>query len=118
MDELEALTHRLERERRARQEAEKLLEVKSRALYMAVEESDRLADELRQTVGFQTQELLNAQRVARVGTLIWDINAELITWSEGVYSILGLDRAHPVWLGQNREATGAVRLGLVGRDCP
>lgn len=92
MDELEALTHRLERERRARQEAEKLLEVKSRALYMAVEESDRLADELRQTVGFQTQELLNAQRVARVGTLIWDINAELITWSEGVYSILGLDR--------------------------
>lgn len=91
MDELEALTRRLERERKARLEAEKLLEEKSRALYLAVEESDRLAEELRQTVGFQTQELLNAQRVAEVGTFIWDINAELITWSEGVYSILGID---------------------------
>ena len=91
MDELEALTRRLKRERQARQEAERLLEEKSRALYAAVEKSDRLADELRQTVGFQTQELLNAQRVARVGTFIWDINAELITWSEGVYSILGID---------------------------
>ncbi len=90
MDELEALTRRLERERRARREAEELLEAKSRALFTAVEESERLTGELRQTVGFQTQELLNAQRVAQVGTLIWDIDAELITWSAGVYSILGL----------------------------
>ena len=91
MNELEALAHRLERERKARQEAERLLEEKSRALYLAVEESSHLAEELRQTVGFQTHELLDAQRVARVGTFIWDINAEQITWSEGVYSILGID---------------------------
>jgi two-component system sensor histidine kinase TorS len=91
LNELEALKRRLERERQARREAEKLLEIKSRALYAAVEESNRLAEELRQVVGFQTQELLNAQRVAQVGTFIWDINAELITWSEGVYSILGID---------------------------
>ena len=91
MNELEALARRLERERKARQEAEGLLEEKSRALYLAVEESSHLAEELRQTVGYQTQELLDAQRVAHVGTFIWNIEAEQITWSEGVYSILGID---------------------------
>jgi two-component system sensor histidine kinase TorS len=91
LDEFEAIARRLERERRARQAAEKLLEDKSRALYAAVEKSDRLAGKLRQTVGFRTQELLNAQRVAQVGTFIWDIKAELITWSDGVYAILGID---------------------------
>jgi len=68
-----------------------LLEDKSRALYLAVEESAGLAEQLKQTVGLQTRELLNAQRVAGVGTFIWDIEAELVNWSDGVYSILGID---------------------------
>jgi len=91
LDELEALTRRLKRERAARQEAEALLEEKSRDLYDAKDEADRLTEELRKTVGYRSQELLNAQRVAKVGTFIWDIEGEIVTWSDGVYSILGVD---------------------------
>jgi PAS domain S-box-containing protein len=91
LDELEALTRRIERERQGRHEAEQLLEQKSRALYAAAQESNRLALELRQTVSFQTQQLLDAQRVAQIGTFIWAIDSELITWSDGVYAILGID---------------------------
>jgi PAS domain S-box-containing protein len=91
LDELEALARRLNRERRARREAERLLEEKSKALFDAMTESNRLADELREAFGRQTRELLNAQRVAGIGTFIWDIDVGGVTWSDGVYGILGLD---------------------------
>lgn len=91
MDDFEALSRRLKREKRARQEAEQLLEDKSRALYLAMEESAGLTEQLKKTVGLQTRELLNAQRVAGFGTFIWNIEAELVNWSDGVYSILGID---------------------------
>lgn len=91
MDELEAFSRRLNRERRARREAERLLEEKSMALFGAMAESNRLAEELREAVGQKTRELLNAQRVAQVGTFIWDISAGTVTWSDGVYAILGID---------------------------
>jgi PAS domain S-box-containing protein len=91
LDDLEALSRRLKREKLARREAEQLLEDKSRALYLAMEESTGLAERLKQTVDIQTHELLNAQRVARLGTFIWDVEAELVNWSDGVYSILGID---------------------------
>jgi PAS domain S-box-containing protein len=93
MDDFEALSRRLEREKRARQEAEQLLEDKSRALYAAIEESTRLTKQLKQTVGIQTRELLNAQRVAGFGTFVWDVEDERVTWSDGIYSIVGIDPA-------------------------
>jgi two-component system sensor histidine kinase TorS len=91
LNDFEALSQRLKREKRARLEAEQLLEDKSRALYLAMEESAGLTEQLKQTVGIQTRELLNAQRVAGFGTFIWNIEAELVNWSDGVYSLLKID---------------------------
>lgn len=93
LDELEAMQRRVERERAARIEAETLLEKKSRDLYAAMQEGEKLTAQLQQAVGFQTRKLLNAQRVAKFGTFVWDIAEELVTWSEGVYSILAIDPA-------------------------
>jgi len=40
----------------------------------------------------QTQEDLNrAQRLAHIGTDVWDLRTGQITWSDGVYRIFGLD---------------------------
>lgn len=91
MDDLTALQRRLDREQRARKEAEKLLEEKSRALFASVEESRRLTRELQQTVNARTQELLNAQRIAKVGTIFWEVGAREASWSSGVSSILGFE---------------------------
>ena len=89
--EVERLRRRVARERRAREEAEALLMSKSRELYDANHRLADLAESLEQQVDFKALELLNAQRLARFGTLIWDVRAELITWSEGMYHVLGLD---------------------------
>ena len=89
--ELAGLRRRLAREKRAREEAETLLMSKSRELCEAYRRLEDLAESLERQVDFKALELLNAQRLARFGTLIWDIKAELITWSEGVYHVLGLD---------------------------
>ena len=89
--EVARLKRRLARERRARDEAENLLMSKSRELYDANSRLAEIAESLEKQVDFKTLELLNAQRLARFGTLIWDIRAELITWSEGIYHVLGVD---------------------------
>lgn len=54
MSELEILTRQLHRERAARQQAESLLEEKSRELYLANEELNLLANDLRQQVELTT----------------------------------------------------------------
>jgi len=89
--EIARLKRRLARERRAREEAENLLMSKSRELYDANSRLAEIAESLEKQVDFKTLELLNAQRLARFGTLIWDVRAELITWSEGIYHVLGVD---------------------------
>ena len=89
--EIARLKRRLARERRARDEAENLLMSKSRELYDANSRLAEIAESLEKQVDFKTLELLNAQRLARFGTLIWDMRAELITWSEGIYHVLGVD---------------------------
>jgi signal transduction histidine kinase/DNA-binding response OmpR family regulator len=91
MDKLEAHKKRLLRERQARKEAERLLEEKSQELYRTNQDLIRLTRTLETEVGVKTRELLGAQKVARLGTLIWDAKKELITWSEGVYDVLGRD---------------------------
>ena len=94
MNELEALKQKISRERAARLEAESLLEDKSRELYSAVEESKKLASQLQQAIGYQTRKLLNAQRVAKFGTFVWDIDESLVTWSDGIYALLAIDSAN------------------------
>jgi signal transduction histidine kinase/CheY-like chemotaxis protein/HPt (histidine-containing phosphotransfer) domain-containing protein len=88
------MQQRVRRERVARLEAETLLEQKSRDLYAAVKEGEALSAQLQQAVGFQTRKLLNAQRVAKFGTFVWDVGEELVTWSDGVYSILAIDSSN------------------------
>jgi len=88
------MQQRVARERTARLEAETLLEQRSRDLYAAVKEGEALTAQLQQAVGFQTRKLLNAQRVAKFGTFVWDIGEELVTWSDGVYSILAIDSSN------------------------
>jgi signal transduction histidine kinase/DNA-binding response OmpR family regulator len=91
LDDIEALRRRADRERLARVEAEQLLEIHSRELQQANRQLERLTQSLAEEVGRKSRELLSAQRVAGFGTLIWDIKAELITWSDGAYYVLGLD---------------------------
>ncbi|MBM4458600.1 MAG: PAS domain S-box protein [Chloroflexi bacterium] len=68
MDELELLTRKLERERRARAEAEALLEQKSRELYRANEELRSLTGELERRVQERTAALQASE--ARLSTII------------------------------------------------
>jgi signal transduction histidine kinase/DNA-binding response OmpR family regulator len=85
------MQQRIRREQAARHEAETLLEQKSHDLYAAVKEGETLTAQLRKTVGFQGRKLLNAMRVAKFGTFVWDISEEFVIWSDGVYSILAID---------------------------
>jgi PAS domain S-box-containing protein len=56
--------------------------------YAAMEiERDRAVEALRQ----REEELLEAQRVAQVGSWVWDPRADTVTWSEQLYRIAGLD---------------------------
>ena len=91
MNELEALRRRIGRERDARREAEHLLEERTRALFASTRKLTGLTSQLRKNIGFKTRQLLNAQKLAGLGTFVWDIRREEITWSDGVYSILGID---------------------------
>jgi signal transduction histidine kinase/DNA-binding response OmpR family regulator len=61
MSDVERLHRRLERERRARKEAEALLEQKSRELYQANQELRQLADHLEELVAARTVELAEAR---------------------------------------------------------
>lgn len=90
MDERQALTKRVQRERAARKEAESLLEIKSKELHAAVQETNRLNEKLERTVRLQTRELLSAQRVTKLGTFVWNTGRNTIYWTEGGSEILGL----------------------------
>ena len=93
MDELSRLGRRLEREIMARLEAERLLEDKSRELFLANASLSRYAVELGQEVGLKARELLVAQRVARIGTLIYDFDTGVWRFSEGLFLLFDLDPA-------------------------
>ena len=101
MDELESLRKRCERERRARLEAERLLEEKSRELFRANTELALYADRLGREVDLTARQLLAAQRVARLGTIVWNLNSGETNFSEGIYELLGRDPAgEPLEVGQ------------------
>ena len=67
------LQRRLSRSERARAEAETLLEQKSRVLAQANEELQARKDDLLASLELTSRQLLDAQRVAGFGTLIWDV---------------------------------------------
>ncbi|MCX7285031.1 MAG: ATP-binding protein [Novosphingobium sp.] len=70
--ELALLRRRHARSESARAQAEALLEIKSRVLAQANEELKSNRELLRIELGQRTRQLLEAQRVAGFGTMIWD----------------------------------------------
>jgi PAS domain S-box-containing protein len=91
MNELQALRLRVKREREARIAAERLLRLKSAHLHEANAELRELSAQLESAVDLKTRELLSAQRVADLGTFVWEPIEERLTFSEGIYQLLGLD---------------------------
>jgi len=47
-----------------------------------------------QTLQARERELAEAQRIAHLGSWIWDVRSNGIRWTDEVYRIFGLDRAH------------------------
>lgn len=95
-DQIALLERRLARSERARAEAESLLERKSRILAMANEELRARKADLTQSLERRTRQLIDAQRVAGFGTLIWDIRAKRLEISDQVKLLFGIDPASSV----------------------
>lgn len=91
MNETDILKAKLDRALKAQRQAEQLLEEKSLELFALNQRLEHNVQDLRQEVDFHTRQLLNAQKLASLGTLLWDARAEHVTWSEEVFHILGLD---------------------------
>jgi PAS domain S-box-containing protein len=91
MNELQALRLRVKREREARIAAERLLRIKSAHLHEANSELRKISAQLEVAVDLKTRELLAAQRVADLGSFVWEPHEERLTFSDGIYTLLGLD---------------------------
>lgn len=88
--ELALLRRRLARSESARAQAEALLEDKSRVLAQANEELRANKERLKIELGQKTRQLLDAQRVAGFGTMIWDVDAVRGELSPHCQTLLGL----------------------------
>lgn len=88
--ELALLRRRFARSESARGQAEALLEDKSRVLAEAIDSLNYHQDLLANQLNQRTRQLLDAQRVAGFGTMIWDIEAERGELSPHAQSMLGL----------------------------
>ncbi len=90
------LNRRLERERKARKEAEMLLESKSLALYRANTALQQLAEDLEGRVRDRTAELQDrerlldeAQRIGQFGHWRWESESNATIWSDELYHLYG-----------------------------
>ena len=92
MDIVKRLTQRISRAREASLEADYLMGAKSEALWAAAGPANGRAGERDGTVGVQMGTAPQQQRTANIGTIIWDLEGGAISWSEGVYLMLGMDR--------------------------
>lgn len=71
--------------------AQKQLEMQNTRLQLQISERERAEEALRQS----RQELNEAQRLARVGSWVWEPEQDVVTWSEEIYHIFGCDPALP-----------------------
>ena len=85
------LERRLARSQAAREAAEALLEVKSRVLARKNEELEVGREQLSTSLERRNRQLLDAQRVAAFGTLLWDIGASQLELSPQIRLMLGID---------------------------
>lgn len=88
--EIELLSRRLARAERARSEAEALLEDKSRVLANANRELRANRELLRGQLDQRTRQLLDAQRVAGFGTMVWDVERKVGELSPHAQALLGM----------------------------
>lgn len=91
--ELSLLRRRLARSEAARAQAEALLEDKSRVLAQVNEDLRANKELLKAELGRKTRQLLDAQRVAGFGTMIWDVEASRGELSRHCQTLLGLTGA-------------------------
>ena len=87
------LERRLARSEKARAAAEALLERKSRILAFANEELNARKVDLLADLERRTRQLLEAQRVAGFGTVIWDVRARRLEVSPQIYVLFGARQA-------------------------
>ncbi|WP_353228033.1 ATP-binding protein [Novosphingobium sp.] len=85
------LERRLARAEAARAAAEHLLEQKSRVLAAANSELTARKDSLSTSLERRTRQLLDAQRVAGFGTMLWDIRSRHLELSPQVQVMIGLE---------------------------
>jgi len=125
VEEIDRLGRRLAREVRARNEAEQLLESKSRELFAANLRLGQLTRDLEVQVQAKTRELLAAQRVGRIGTFVRNLRTGEADWSEWIYRLYGIDpssgradmqdavlrRTHPDDLAATRRRLGQAMRG-------
>ncbi|MDZ3830806.1 MAG: ATP-binding protein [Sphingopyxis sp.] len=88
---LALLERRLARSEAARAAAENLLEQKSRILAAANAELEARKQDLSASLERRTRQLLDAQRVAGFGTMIWDIRGHRMELSPNLRLLCGLD---------------------------
>jgi PAS domain S-box-containing protein len=93
---IELLTRRAERERRARKEAEALLESKSLELFRANQALQKAASNMEERVQERTRKLQEsqhvlqeAQRVGNFGHWTWDAATDRSDWSDGLFRVFG-----------------------------
>ncbi|WP_226018091.1 ATP-binding protein [Novosphingobium sp. FKTRR1] len=85
------LERRLARAEAARAAAEDLLEQKSRVLAAANTELTARKESLSTSLERRTRQLLDAQRVAGFGTMLWDIRSRQLELSPQVQVMIGLE---------------------------
>lgn len=90
-EELALLRRRFARSEAARRQAEALLEDKSRVLAEAIESLNYHKDLLATELDQRTRQLLDAQRVAGFGTMVWDTSAMRGEQSPYCQAMLGLE---------------------------
>ena len=79
-----------------------------------VDRSDVLRRRMQETIRRHEQELVEAHRLARVGSWWWDLRTNVVTWSPELYRISGYDpkRTPPGPADQSRIYTPASRARL------
>lgn len=89
------LERRLARANKARALAEALLEKKTRILALANEDLLARKEDLLANLELRSRQLLDAQRVAGFGTVIWDVRSRRLEVSPQVYVLFGVEHTEP-----------------------
>lgn len=61
-------------------------------MQIEINERKKVEQQLRE----REKQLSNAQKIAKVGSWKWDIEKDIVTWSDELYSIFGKDKNQPV----------------------